>query len=210
MSFNTTKVSRRAFVKGAGAVAAAAACSGSLACKPVEAFAETVGNAADAGTQGEVYCHCRMCMLCGSCSFVATMKDGVVVNIEGDPDRANNAGTLCPRGKSAIMNVYNPNRIKAPMKRTNPEKGMEIDPGWVEISWDEALDIAAEKIRECYDTDIRKLVQMYSFAPYESGHATLASACGPTLLARRTPAPRRARCAPSTTVAAIRSRPSPQ
>ena len=147
MSFNTTKVSRRAFVKGAGAVAAAAAFSGSLACKPVEAFAETVGNAADAGTQGEVYGHCRMCMLCGSCSFVATMKDGVVVNIEGDPDRANNAGTLCPRGKSAIMNVYNPNRIKAPMKRTNPEKGMEIDPGWVEISWDEALDIAAEQAR---------------------------------------------------------------
>ena len=59
------------------------------------------------------------------------------------------------------------------MKRTNPEKGLEVDPGWVEITWDEALDTAAEKIRECYDTDIRKLVQMYSFAPYESGHATL-------------------------------------
>ena len=71
------------------------------------------------------------------------------------------------------MNVYNPHRIKAPMKRTNPEKGLEVDPGWVEITWDEALDTAAEKIRECYDTDIRKLVQMYSFAPYESGHATL-------------------------------------
>lgn len=168
-----TTLSRRGFIKGAGALAAGAALAGALTSKPVEAFAEVPANAADAGEQGEVYGHCRMCMLCGSCSFVATMKDGVVVNIEGDPDRANNAGTLCPRGKSAIMNVYNPNRIKAPMKRTNPEKGMEIDPGWVEISWDEALDIAAEKIRECYDTDIRKLVQMYSFAPYESGHATL-------------------------------------
>lgn len=167
------KVSRRNFVKGAGALAAGAALGGALACKPVQAFAEVPANAADAGEQGEVYGHCRMCMLCGSCSFIATMKDGVVVNIEGDPDRANNAGTLCPRGKSAIMNVYNPHRIKAPMKRTNPEKGMEIDPGWVEITWDEALDIAAEKIRECYDTDIRKMVQMYSFAPYESGHATL-------------------------------------
>ena len=173
MNLDTINVTRRNFVKGSGAVAAAAALGSALAFKPVEAFAEAHPNAANEGTTGEVYGHCRMCMLCGSCSFIATVKDGVVVNIEGDPDRANNAGTLCPRGKSAILNLYNPHRIKAPMKRTNPEKGLEVDPGWVEISWDEALDTAAQKIRECYDTDIRKLVQMYSFAPYESGHATL-------------------------------------
>lgn len=172
MNLNTMNVTRRTLLKGAGALSAAAALGSSLTYKPVKAFANAP-NAAAQGETGEVYGHCRMCMLCGSCSFVATMKDGVVVNIEGDPDRANNAGTLCPRGKSAIMNVYNPHRIKAPMKRTNPEKGLEVDPGWVEITWDEALDTAAEKIRECYDTDIRKLVQMYSFAPYESGHATL-------------------------------------
>lgn len=172
MNLNTMNVTRRTLLKGAGALGAAAALGSSLTYKPVKAFANAP-NAAAQGETGEVYGHCRMCMLCGSCSFVATMKDGVVVNIEGDPDRANNAGTLCPRGKSAIMNVYNPHRIKAPMKRTNPEKGLEVDPGWVEITWDEALDTAAEKIRECYDTDIRKLVQMYSFAPYESGHATL-------------------------------------
>ncbi|WP_302390104.1 molybdopterin-dependent oxidoreductase [Eggerthella sinensis] len=172
MNLNSMKLTRRSFAKSTVAVAAAAGLGGALAYRPVKAFANTP-NAAVQGEQGEVYGHCRMCMLCGSCSFVATMKDGVVVNIEGDPDRANNAGTLCPRGKSAIMNVYNPHRIKAPMKRTNPEKGMEIDPQWVEITWDEALDIAAEKIRECYDTDIRKLVQMYGFGPYESGHATL-------------------------------------
>lgn len=142
MSLNEMKMTRRTFTKAAASLAAAASLGGALTLKPVKAFAEVPENAADAGTQGEVYGHCRMCMLCGSCSFIATMKDGVVVNIEGDPDRANNAGTLCPRGKSAIMNVYNPHRIKAPMKRTNPEKGMEIDPGWVEISWDEALDLS--------------------------------------------------------------------
>ena len=36
-------------------------------------------------------------------------------------------------GKSTIMNLYNPYRVKAPMKRTNPEKGLNVDPGWVEI-----------------------------------------------------------------------------
>ncbi len=33
-----------------------------------------------------------------------------------------------------MMNVYNPYRVKSPMKRTNPRKGLEEDPGWVEIT----------------------------------------------------------------------------
>ncbi|MFQ6095982.1 MAG: molybdopterin-dependent oxidoreductase, partial [Candidatus Bathyarchaeia archaeon] len=36
--------------------------------------------------------------------------------------------------------------LKVPLKRTNPEKGIGVDPQWVEISWDEAYDTAAEKI----------------------------------------------------------------
>ena len=168
-------MARRTFAKGALAATAAAALAGALGAeKPVRAFAEEAKpNAANEGDTGEVFGYCRMCMMCGSCSFVATTKDGVVVNIEGDPDRQTNAGGLCPRGKSAIMNLYNPYRIKAPMKRTNPEKGMEVDPGWVEISWDEALSIAAEKVGTAVATDPRTLVHCYSFAAYESSHATL-------------------------------------
>jgi phenylacetyl-CoA:acceptor oxidoreductase len=47
-----------------------------------------------------------------------------------------------------IQKTYNPNRIQQPMTRTNPQKGREHDPGFVPISWDEALDIVAEKMRE--------------------------------------------------------------
>jgi anaerobic selenocysteine-containing dehydrogenase len=42
--------------------------------------------------------------------------------------------------------VYDPDRIKVPMKRTNPAKGRGIDPKFVPISWDEALDTVAEKM----------------------------------------------------------------
>ena len=42
--------------------------------------------------------------------------------------------------------VNDPNRINKPMKRTNPEKGLGIDPKWVEISWEEALDIITTKL----------------------------------------------------------------
>jgi anaerobic selenocysteine-containing dehydrogenase len=44
--------------------------------------------------------------------------------------------------------VYDPDRIKQPMKRTNPVKGRGVDPKWVAISWDEALDIVADRMIE--------------------------------------------------------------
>src|SRR6266849_2537108 len=37
--------------------------------------------------------------------------------------------------------------VKGPMKRTNPRKGRDEDPGWVPIGWDEALDMLADKLR---------------------------------------------------------------
>ena len=52
---------------------------------------------------------------------------------------------LCLKGKIAPEIVYHPKRLLHPLKRTRP-KG-DTDPGWVEISWDEALDIVAANLR---------------------------------------------------------------
>jgi phenylacetyl-CoA:acceptor oxidoreductase len=56
-------------------------------------------------------------------------------------------GRPCVRAYSLVQKLYNPNRVKGPMKRTNPRKGKDEDPGWVPISWDEALDMLADKLR---------------------------------------------------------------
>jgi anaerobic selenocysteine-containing dehydrogenase len=48
----------------------------------------------------------------------------------------------------ALQQVYDPDRIKTPMKRTNPKKGRKEDPKFVPISWDEALNTIADKIME--------------------------------------------------------------
>ncbi|MFC1965228.1 molybdopterin-dependent oxidoreductase [Chloroflexota bacterium] len=81
------------------------------------------------------------------------ITDGVLTRIE--PNRDLGEYVYCPEGRPAcpksnylIHKVYNPNRVKAPMIRTNPEKGRGIDPKWEEISWDEALDIVAGKLQE--------------------------------------------------------------
>ena len=62
-------------------------------------------------------------------------------------------GKPCVKAYGLIQKTYHPDRILTPMKRTNPNKGMDQDPGFVPITWDEALDIVASKLN-----DIRWLV----------------------------------------------------
>src|SRR5512146_993070 len=88
------------------------------------------------------------CGLCyGTCSTRVHRVDGVAVKIEGNPDSAVGQGRLCGKGVSGIMSHYDPNRLKKPLRRTNPEKGIGIDPGWKEISWEEALDEVAKVLK---------------------------------------------------------------
>ena len=49
------------------------------------------------------------------------------------------------------------------MKRTNPKKGLDQDPGWVEISWEEALSTVSDKLKAVHDDDPRKLVVVSGF-----------------------------------------------
>ena len=96
-----------------------------------------------------------------SCGILVHVKDGVVIETRGDPDCPTNRGKLCVRGGlAAIPGYYSPHRIKFPLKRTNPKKGLDEDPGWVEISWDEALDLVASRLRKIREEDPRKFVFM--------------------------------------------------
>ena len=78
-------------------------------------------------------------------------KEGAADKVEGNPNFAGmhpNDGKCCFKAMGLIEKLYNPNRIKGPMKRTNPKKGATEEPGWKGISWDEALDIVASKLKE--------------------------------------------------------------
>ncbi len=48
--------------------------------------------------------------------------------------------------------------MNTPLKRTNPIKGIGVDSGWVEISWEEALSMTAEKLVKIRKEDPRKLL----------------------------------------------------
>ncbi|MBI3090596.1 MAG: molybdopterin-dependent oxidoreductase [Candidatus Tectomicrobia bacterium] len=98
---------------------------------------------------------CSMCY--GTCSILGHRVDGVLTKIEGNPESVLGKGRLCGKGISGIMTLYDPHRLNKPLRRTNPEKGIGVDPKWEEISWDEALDIVGEKLRHVRQDDPRKL-----------------------------------------------------
>ena len=99
---------------------------------------------------------CKMCL--HTCGILVHVEDGVVTKIEGDPSNPDNMGKLCPKGNVGMLRLYDPKRVKAPMVRTNPEKGPGVDPGWKEISWDEAMDLVTAKLKPIRETDPRKLL----------------------------------------------------
>lgn len=67
--------------------------------------------------------------------MVATVEYGRLTRVNADPAHPN--GYVCVKGTAAPEIVYSPDRLRTPLKRTRP-KG-DPDPGWIPISWDEAM-----------------------------------------------------------------------
>ncbi|MBI2919037.1 MAG: molybdopterin-dependent oxidoreductase [Chloroflexi bacterium] len=99
---------------------------------------------------------CRVCP--NSCGIVVHRQNGVIVKIEGNPDNPHNYGKLCPKGLARLMDLYDPNRVLKPLRRTNPRKGIGVDPGWKEITWDEALQEVVARVKKAAAEDPRKIV----------------------------------------------------
>lgn len=156
----TYKGSRRSFLKASGVLMAAAALNTNWA-RASDASGATAKQPPGPG-DGWHMSHCRMCMR-GDCPNMYRLQNGIVVEVKGNPAAPNSHGALCVRGHAIIQNLYNPYRVKAPMKRTNPKKGLNEDPGWVEISWDEALDTTAKKLKEIRDKDRRRFAFLVGF-----------------------------------------------
>ena len=98
----------------------------------------------------KTYCHGCLSATCG---MIVHVVDGVVVGIQGDVDNPYNRGKLCAKAYAQIMTLYDPLRPTNPLVRTNPEKGIGVDPRWKEISWHEAFDIASQKLKSIHASD---------------------------------------------------------
>lgn len=78
-----------------------------------------------------------------TCSILSYVKDGVLEKVDGDPEHGFTQGKLCVKGYTYTQKVYSPDRIKYPMIQEPKGSG-----NWRRLSWDEALEIIANKILE--------------------------------------------------------------
>ena len=87
-----------------------------------------------------------VCPLClGRCGINVYLEEGKMVKIEGMPEHPVNQGKICAKARSILEWVYSPNRLRHPLRRRNGE--------WEPVSWDEALDTIAYRLRELKEKD---------------------------------------------------------
>src|SRR5271166_4051247 len=78
-----------------------------------------------------------------TCAIRVTVDAGVVVRIQGDPDHRPTNGTLCTKVARYAERTYHPDRLLRPMRRSGPKGSGRFEP----VSWDEALDAIAARLR---------------------------------------------------------------
>lgn len=140
-----TALTRRGFLKTTGALAAFTAAGGAFTSNFHEIDAAHAEEAA--GEEIKIHTSCRACIV--DCGAIATVRDGRVIKVEGDPADPISKGRMCAKGLSAIQALYNPNRMKYPMRRVG-ERG---ENNWERISWQEAIDTIADAMWEMYQKD---------------------------------------------------------
>ncbi|HSM28968.1 MAG TPA: molybdopterin-dependent oxidoreductase, partial [Thioalkalivibrio sp.] len=146
--FHDTKISRRTFLAGTGALGAATAFQlNPLMQALVNAGVVHAANPIPIPGSGKwVPTVCQGCTTW--CMKEAYVQDGRVFHVRGNQHSKITGKSGCVRQSMALTELYDPDRVRYPMKRTNPRKGRGEDPGFVRISWEEAMDTFAEKLLE--------------------------------------------------------------
>jgi anaerobic selenocysteine-containing dehydrogenase len=96
------------------------------------------------------FCHC-------SCGLKIHVQNGRISSVEGDPDHPMNKGYLCVKARTIKPLLESGERLKFPLKKTKA--------GWTRLSWEEALDFAAENLTKIREKNGPESLVRYSGAP---------------------------------------------
>lgn len=134
-----TVLTRRSFMKAAAATAAAVGASAAIGSNFVDVDPAL---AAEDDTEQVIPSSCRACIQ--NCAVKVHVRNGRIIRIEGDEIDPMSKGRVCAKGLAAVQALYNPNRMKYPMKRVG-ERGTNQ---WERISWEEAVNTIADALWE--------------------------------------------------------------
>lgn len=92
-----------------------------------------------------------ICPFCGvGCGQIASVVDGKLINLEGDPDHPINEGALCSKGAAVAQLHNNPRRLQKVLYRA-PKSAK-----WEEKSWEWAIEQIADRVQRVRDATFRK------------------------------------------------------
>lgn len=83
---------------------------------------------------------CNQCS--AGCGISVRIREGKAKKIEGNPVHPVSQGRLCARGQAGLNALYNPDRIRTPLRNAGQRGSGKFD----EISWDEALTTVGSRI----------------------------------------------------------------
>ena len=91
---------------------------------------------------GEATWYATTCRECpAGCGLLAKNRDGHIIKVEGNPLHPVNQGKLCARGQASLQGLYNPDRVKGPLKRNSQGK-------WEGVSWEDGENLLIEKVSQ--------------------------------------------------------------
>ncbi len=141
---DSLKMTRRTFIKvGTGTSAAVAAAPSLL--RAMETGMGKDYSPVSGAERKAVPITCHVCNI--QDGAIAYVENGRVVKLEGNPEHVSTRGRLCAKGNSGMWYSYDPDRILYPLKRA----GARGEGKWKRITWDEALNEVAGKLREVLD-----------------------------------------------------------
>jgi len=142
---DSLKMTRRTFIKaGTGTTAAVAAAPMLLRAMETGLGGKDFSPVSGAERKA-VPITCHVCNI--QDGAIAYVENGRVVKLEGNPEHVSTRGRLCAKGNAGMWYSYDPDRILYPLKRV----GARGEGKWKRISWDEALNEVAGRMREVLD-----------------------------------------------------------
>src|SRR5512140_898249 len=112
--------------------------------------------------RAKVWCvaqtHFHSCSLCEAGCGVAITTDGDrVVSVRGDDADPFSKGYICPKGTALADLHHDPDRLRHPVRRDGDR--------WVELDWDEALDLVANRLRDIRSAHGADAIAVYQGNP---------------------------------------------
>jgi len=133
---------RRRFLQLSGMAAASSALAGCR--KGNEKLIPFLVPPEDGATPGVADYYASACRQCpAGCGILVKVSEGRAHKIEGNPRHPVTRGKLCARGQAALQELYHPDRLREPLKRSGPRGSGQFSP----VSWEEALGTLAEQLQ---------------------------------------------------------------